>query len=240
LRSIQDETELSHSIRAKRNQKKAGFWTGEFPVGPLGESANTPEKVEGQFDIVAANLPHQMAAYSCLLHQIYPLPQTLPKNLRGEDAQMNAMKILGLTAATLGVVLAANTEVRGADAHSLKLTRPMVVAGVDLQAAVYTVQWDLQGTRATVRFSRKGRVVATVQGECTTLGRSVPGDTLYFSKRPEGYFAIMALGFAGSDKGIIFPLVRTHPRSPQDTPAGDLLMEESWRSAPQPRPPISK
>jgi hypothetical protein len=142
---------------------------------------------------------------------------------------MNTVKILGLTAAAFGAVLGANSEVRGAEAHYLKLTHPMVVAGVDLRAAVYAVHWDLQGTRATMTFSRKGRVVATVQGECATLGRSVASDTLYFSKRPDGYFAIVALGFAGSDKGVVFPLVRSHSRPPQDIPLNMEMMEENQR-----------
>jgi hypothetical protein len=138
------------------------------------------------------------------------------------------MRILGLTAAALGVVLAASTEARGAEAHYLKLTRPVVLGGVDLRAAVYTVQWDLQGTRATVTFSRKGRVVATVQGGCATFDRSVPNDTLYFSKDPDGFLAISALRFASTNKGIVFPLVRSRPHPPTDNPMGNALMEENW------------
>jgi hypothetical protein len=128
-------------------------------------------------------------------------------------------------------VLIANTEVSAAEVHHLKLPRPMVIASVDLRAAVYTVQWDLQGTRATVTFSRKGRVVATVQGIVVTFDRSVRGDTLYFSKQPDGYFTITALGFAGSDKGLIFPVARSHPHPARDTPLDKSLVEDSWPNA---------
>jgi len=145
---------------------------------------------------------------------------------------MNMMKILGLTAAALGVVLAANTEVQGVEVRHLRLPRPMVVAGVDLRAAVYTVQWDIQGTRATVTFSRKGRLVATVQGESATLGRSVSSDTLYFSKDPDGFLAINALGFASTNKGIVFPVVRSHSHPSRDIPVGNPLKEESWPNPP--------
>jgi hypothetical protein len=143
---------------------------------------------------------------------------------------MNIMKILGLTGMALGVVLTANTELRAAEAHYLKLPRTMVVAGVDLRAAVYTVRWDLQGTRATVTFSRKGRVVATVQGEYATFSRSVPNDTLYFSKDPDGFLAVNALGFASSNKGILFPVVRSHAHPSRDIPLDNTLMEESLRN----------
>jgi hypothetical protein len=153
---------------------------------------------------------------------------------------MNTMKILGLTATALGVVLATSTEMRGAEVAYLKLTRPMVIAGVDLRAAVYAVQWDLQGTRATVTFSRRGRVVATVQGTCATLDRIVPGPTLYFSRRPEGYFAIAALGFAGSNRGIVFPLLRSRPRNAQGDPVGSAFQEEDWHASQKPHPQIYK
>jgi len=142
--------------------------------------------------------------------------------------QMDMTKILKVTVTALGLLLAGNAEVRGAEVCYLKLTRPMDVAGVDLQAAVYNVQWDLKGTRATVRFSRKGRVVATVRGECATFDRSVPNDTLYFSKDPDGSLAIRALRFASTNQGIVFPLVRSRPHLPMDNPMGNLLMEENW------------
>jgi hypothetical protein len=143
---------------------------------------------------------------------------------------MNVMKILGLAGMALGVVLTANNELRAADAHYLKLPRTMVVTGVDLRAAVYTVQWDLQGNRATVTFSRKGRVVATVQGEYATFNRSVPKDTLYFSKDPDGFFALNGLGFASSNKGILFPVVRSHAHPNRDNPVDNTLMGESLRN----------
>lgn len=141
---------------------------------------------------------------------------------------MKMIKFPAISALAIGVVLAAATGGRAADTHYLKLTRPMVVAGIDLRAAVYNVQWELQGARATVTFSRKERVVATVQGAYSTLDRSVSGNTLYFSKQSDGFLAIYALGFAGSDKGIIFPVVRSHPHPAQNLQVGNGLMEQSW------------
>jgi len=141
---------------------------------------------------------------------------------------MNMMRILGLTAAVFGIVLAANSETRGAEAHNLKLARPMVVAGVDLRAAVYDIQWDVQGTRATVTFSRKGRVVATVLGDCAVFDRSVPNDILYISKHPDGFLAINALAFASTNKGIVFPQVRFHPHHSKDISVDRTLIEASW------------
>ena len=144
---------------------------------------------------------------------------------------MNMMRILGLTAAVFGVVLAANSEMRGAEAHNLKLARPMVVAGVDLRPAVYDIQWDVQGSRATVTFSRKGRVVATVHGDCAVFDRSVRDDTLYISKHPDGFVAINALAFASTNKGIVFPQIRFHPHHSKDIPVDRTLIEASLSNA---------
>ena len=99
----------------------------------------------------------------------------------------------------------------------------MVIAGVDLRAGAYTVQWKIKGTRATVVFSRERRTVATVQGECVAFTRSVATSTLYFSKGANGLFAVHALGFAGTNKGILFPLVRTHAHASTALPLDDLL-----------------
>jgi len=151
--------------------------------------------------------------------------------------QMDMTKILRVTVTAVGLLLAVNAEVRGAEARYLKLTRPMVVAGVDLRAAAYNVQWDRKGTRATVTFSRKGRVVATVQAECATFDRSVPNDTLYFSKDPDGLLAISALRFASTNKGIVFPLVRSRLHPPKVNPMDNRLMQENW---PNQRPAIPK
>ena len=150
---------------------------------------------------------------------------------------MDMTKILRVTVTAVGLLLAVNAEVRGAEARYLKLTRPMVVAGVDLRAAAYNVQWDRKGTRATVTFSRKGRVVATVQAECATFDRSVPNDTLYFSKDPDGLLAISALRFASTNKGIVFPLVRSRLHPPKVNPMDNRLMQENW---PNQRPAIPK
>ena|SRR5579862_1199897 len=130
---------------------------------------------------------------------------------------MNMMKILGLSAVVFGIMLAANTEVQGAGVHALKLPHSTVVAGVDLHAATYNIEWDIQGANATVTFSRNGHVVATVQGTCAVFDRSVTTDTLYISKHADGLTAIYALGFASTNKGIVFPLMQSRSKPPADT-----------------------
>ena len=143
---------------------------------------------------------------------------------------MSIVRILGLTAVVFGILLTANREMRGAEAHNLTLARPMVVAGIDLRPAVYDIQWDVQGTRATVKFSRKGHLVATVQGDCAVFDRSVRSDTLYISKHPDGFVAINALAFASTNKGIVFRQIRFHRRRSMDAPVTGPLVEASLRS----------
>ena len=79
--------------------------------------------------------------------------------------------------------------------------------------------------------------MATVQGECATFDRSVPSDTLYFSRDPHGFLAINALAFASTDKGIVFPLVRFRPHPLKDSLVGNSLMAESWHNL---TPSVSK
>ena len=153
---------------------------------------------------------------------------------------MTMIKFPAISALAIGVVLAAATGGRAEDAHYLELTRPMAVAGVRLRAAVYKIQWELQGTQATVTFSRKDRVVATVHGVYSTANKSVACDTLYVGKHPDGSQAIMAFGIAGSDKAIVFPAYRSHPQSPLNAPVVTGMMAGGWVSPPPSRPMITK
>jgi len=141
---------------------------------------------------------------------------------------MDRKTILGLVLVVVGGVLIPASELRAVGAGGLNLTRPMVVEGIYLRAAVYGVQWELQGTHAKVIFSRKGRAVATVQGELSTFDRTVANDTLYFSKQTDGFFCINALGFAKTNKVVVFPVLRSRPNAPNSNAAAKALMEDDW------------
>lgn len=151
---------------------------------------------------------------------------------------MDRKKILGLVLVVGGAVLIPASDLRAVDGGGLKLPRPMVVEGIYLRAAVYDVEWKLQGTHATVTFSRKGHTVATVQGELSTFDRTVANDTLYFSKQRDGFFCIDALGFANTDKVVIFPVVRSLPKSGANNAAAKALMEDDWPNHSQPAPRV--
>jgi len=141
---------------------------------------------------------------------------------------MDRKTILGLVLMVAGAVLISASELGAVDAGGLKLPRPMVVEGIYLRAAVYDVEWKLQGTHATVTFSRKGRAVATVQGVLSTFDRTATNDTLYFSKQPDGFFCISALGFAKTNKGIVFPMLRARPNAANNNAAAKALVEDDW------------
>ncbi|HMD87015.1 MAG TPA: hypothetical protein VKO18_20180 [Terriglobia bacterium] len=153
---------------------------------------------------------------------------------------MKMIKFPAISALAIGVALAAATRVRAADAHYLELTRPMVVARVNLRAGVYKIQWELEGTQANVTFSRKDRVVATVHGVYSTSNKSVTCDTLYTAKHPDGSIAIIAFGIAGSDKAIVFPAYRSHPLPAMNTQVVTGMVQGSWVSPQQSRPLVTK
>jgi hypothetical protein len=151
---------------------------------------------------------------------------------------MDSKTILRLVLVVGGTVLIPTSHLRAADPRGLKLPRPMVVEGIYLRAAVYDVEWKLQGTHAAVTFSRKGRAVATVQGELSTFARTVTNDTLYFSKQPDGFFYLNALGFANTNKIIVFPVLRARPNAAADNPAAKALMEDDSPNRTQPVPRV--
>lgn len=148
---------------------------------------------------------------------------------------MNKLKFRGLSILAIGLALAGGTATRAAEAYLLKLPRPMVVAGVKLRAGEYSVQWDLQDPRATVTFSRKGRVVATVPGVVSKLDKPVSHHTLFFSKCSDGSLAVNGLGFAGTDKDIIFPVYPSRRQNTTGAQVDPLLMEDLLRNSPPPR-----
>ena len=153
---------------------------------------------------------------------------------------MERKTILKVVPLVLGAVLLPISELTAVDAHGLTLTRPMVVDGIYLRAAVYDVQWHVEGTHATVTFLRKAHVVATVQGELVTLDRSVSKDTLYFSKHLDGLFHVNGLGFANTNKGIAFPHLRIRPNVSNNNPALDPRVENYLRNQPRTRPRVYK
>lgn len=144
-------------------------------------------------------------------------------------------RIPGPLAAAFAMLLASAGPMVAADSHILKIARPMVVAGVNLRPGAYDLQWKFQGPQATVTFARQGRVVATVQGQAAVFDRSVPRNTLYISKLTEGIVAIYALGFASTNKGIVFPVIRVPARNPPGLP-GTNPLGESWNNPTRPVP----
>lgn len=153
---------------------------------------------------------------------------------------MKMTKFPVISVLAIEVVLAAATGVQAAEDHLVNLPHPMVVAGVDLRPGLYNIQCGLKGTRATVKFSRKGRIVATVQGVVSTLNKMATYNTLFVSKHPEGFIAINGLGFAGSDKDITFPVYPFHRDSPLNTQMEGWVVGQSLSTPPQSRPMISK
>ncbi|MGO8817557.1 MAG: hypothetical protein ACLQVG_23165 [Terriglobia bacterium] len=141
---------------------------------------------------------------------------------------MKMPKFPTMSALAIGVMLAAATGAQAAEDHLVNLQHPMVVAGVDLRPGLYNIHWNLQGTRATVTFSRKGRIVATVQGVVSTLDKIATHNTVFISKHPEGFTAINAIGFAGSNKDVTFP---AYP-SRQDPPLDIQMQTDRWMLGP--------
>jgi hypothetical protein len=151
---------------------------------------------------------------------------------------MGRKSILDLVLPTIGAGLLATCQLQALEVHTVRLTRPMVVAGVYLRAAAYDVRWEQHDTHATVPFSRKGRAVATVQGEVATLNKTSSKDTLYFSKHPDGFFLINALGFANTNKGIVFSTFRSRSNGANRNPTTNEPIKNDWLFRTRTLPPV--
>lgn len=142
---------------------------------------------------------------------------------------------LGFVLVMFGAVWMPAADLRAVNDLGLKLPQPMIVSDVYLRPDIYDIRWDVQGTHATVAFSRKGRVVATVHGELSTLARIAPNNTLYFSKQPDGFFAIEALGFAQTNRGIVFPVRRPRSHVTNNNPAAPPSMDGDLHNGAEPQ-----
>jgi hypothetical protein len=143
---------------------------------------------------------------------------------------MAATKLMGLVVLTVGLALAGSAPLQAADTHPVKLPCVMVISGVDLLPGDYNLHWELQGPRGTVKFSRHGHVIATVQGVVSKLDETTPRDTLYFHKHPDGFIAITALALGGTDMDIVFRLTPERHRQSSNPRMNNRAVDDDLSS----------
>jgi len=126
----------------------------------------------------------------------------------------------------LGCLMAAQSW--AAESHAVKLNHAAALSGVYLRAAVYDIRWAVSGTDATVIFSRAGHAVATVPGKWSIMEKKVANDTVYYRKDSYGGLYITGLGFANSNGGVLFPVVRPVPRHSLEIGSGLGAADQDW------------
>lgn len=101
------------------------------------------------------------------------------------------------------VVLAAPILAAGGTVN-YSVSKPMSVAGSEIQAGEYEVKWESKDTEATVAFKLKGKVVATVQGKIENLPKKSDYNSLVVGKDGSGRDAIKALLLSDKNFRIAF------------------------------------
>jgi hypothetical protein len=116
----------------------------------------------------------------------------------------NMFSVRNLLMVTVIVTLLAAPIIAASGKATYQVTRPMVVAGTELQPGEYEVKWQSKSPEADVTFKLNGKVVAKVQGKIETLERKTMYNTLVIGKDSSGREAIQGLLFGDKDIKVVF------------------------------------
>ncbi len=102
------------------------------------------------------------------------------------------------------LILAAAPIMAAGNKVNYSVTKPVYVAGVEIQPGKYQVKWETKSPEATVVFILKGKTVATVQGKVEQLQKKSDYNSLIIGKDSAGRDAINALLFRNKDISVVF------------------------------------
>ena len=105
---------------------------------------------------------------------------------------------------TLAIVLMAALSAVAQNARTLKLPYSASVNGKQLAAGEYKVTWQTHSPAATVNFTQKREVVATVEGKWVDRDTKYEANSVVYSMNPDGSRTIMEVRFAGLKGALVF------------------------------------
>ena len=110
----------------------------------------------------------------------------------------NLLIITGMLTLLAAPIIAASGKA------TYQVTRPMIVAGSELQPGEYEVKWESKSPEADVTFKLNGKVVAKVQGKIETLENKTMYNTLVIGKDSSGRESIKGLLFGDKNVKVVF------------------------------------
>jgi len=97
----------------------------------------------------------------------------------------------------LGLALLLATSAFAANKGSLQLSDPASVAGKQLAAGDYTVQWEGAGPSVQVNILKGNKVVATVPGRLANLDQAPSYNSAVVNKASDGSRTLSQIRFSG-------------------------------------------
>jgi hypothetical protein len=105
----------------------------------------------------------------------------------------------------LAAVLSVSSLVAFADgSREVFLSQSPVVNGVKLNAGNYKVDWKNHSPEATVTFSKKGIILATIEGVVEDRAEKARHDSVLYAPKADGTLAIKEIRFAGKRQVLVF------------------------------------
>lgn len=117
---------------------------------------------------------------------------------------MKFRKSLAVLFCTAALLSAVSLEAARNKAQRIHLFFPSSVAGNQLKSGNYLVKYEADGTNAKVTFLRRGRVIATVEGQVVNRQNNYSRTQVVFQTKPDGTRVITEIRFASPDRAIVF------------------------------------
>jgi hypothetical protein len=116
---------------------------------------------------------------------------------------MKLGKALCTTLVAMAIFVALSAASKSKDSRNVLLHYDATIEGSHLTSGEYDVQWQTHSPAATVSFSRKNQVVATVEGKIVDRGTKYSATQVVYSQSPSGY-TVQEIRFKGSSEAIDF------------------------------------
>ena len=117
---------------------------------------------------------------------------------------MKVGSFVGRITLAVAILLMAALSAVAQNARTLKVPYSASVNGKQLAAGEYKVTWETHSPEATVNFSQKKEVVATVEGKWVDRETKYEANAVVYSNNPDGSRTILEVRFSGLKGALVF------------------------------------
>ena len=117
---------------------------------------------------------------------------------------MKVGSFVGRITLAAAILLMAALSAVAQNSRTLKVPYSASVNGKQLAAGEYKVTWQTHSPAATVNFTQKREVVATVEGKWVDRETKYEANAVVYSNNPDGSRTILEVRFAGLKGALVF------------------------------------